>query len=307
MAAGLGRRRLARVLVGAALTLALGAALSACGGSSAPPLTIGAPETAEGEVLAQIYAQGLEREGFTVRRVVKLGPEPEQEAEALKKHQVSAYPGHLSTPTSFAFSQDSVPADPQQAYRQARADLEREGMTAFPPAPFSYTNLLIALRPTAEELGLKTISDLAHPPRELTVAGVLGCHESINCMEGLEKLYGLSSLSLISGLDSYDEAFKALDEEIADLALVPSTDGRLFSERRQLATLEDDKHAFPAGNPIFVTTKKLAEEAGSGYEAAVLAAQEGLTLPAIQELDAKVEGGKLSAAEAAAEYLERQP
>ena len=67
--------------------------------------------------------------------------------------------------------------------------------------------------------------------------------------------------------------------------------------------LEDDKEVFPAGNVIFVTTQKVAEEAGPDYEKTIVQVQEGLTLPVMQELDARVELEKKTAKEAAAEYL----
>ena len=68
--------------------------------------------------------------------------------------------------------------------------------------------------------------------------------------------------------------------------------------------LEDDKNVFPAGNIIFVTSKKVAEEAGPDYEKTILNVQKGLTLEVMQELDARVELEKQTPKEAAAAYLE---
>ena len=55
---------------------------------------------------------------------------------------------------------------------------------------------------------------------------------------------------------------------------------------------------------IFVTTKKVVEEAGPDYEKTILQVQEGLTLEVMQELDARVELEKETPKQAAAAYLE---
>ena len=39
--------------------------------------------------------------------------------------------------------------------------------------------------------------------------------------------------------------------------------------------LEDDKEVFPAGNVIFVTTQKVADEAGPDYEKTIVQVQKG--------------------------------
>ena len=68
--------------------------------------------------------------------------------------------------------------------------------------------------------------------------------------------------------------------------------------------LEDDKHVFPAGNVIFVTTKKIAEEAGPGLRKDDPQGPEGPDPAVMQELDARVELEKETPKEAAAAYLE---
>src|SRR5262249_27033185 len=147
--------------------------------------------------------------------VPKLGTEAENGPAALKQGRISGFPSHLSTPDSVVgMSESELPApDVQTAYEQARSDLEKEGMTTFHPTPYAFTNQLIALKATAKERGLTTISGLAHNG-PLTAAGVTGCHESMSCLEGLERLYGLSNVRLISGIPSLDVVFEDLEDGI---------------------------------------------------------------------------------------------
>jgi glycine betaine/choline ABC-type transport system substrate-binding protein len=302
------RTKRLHLMAAAMVALALGPALAGCGGSGHDPtLTIGARGTAEEEILGQIYAQALRAAGYTVARNVKLdiGLGAAAASEGLERDSVTGYVEHLSTPSSESAELEEVPADPQKAYEKAKAALERKGLTAFPPTPFSFTNLVGALRTTAEKRHLRKVSDLEGHSEDLTIAGVAGCHERMNCVEGLERRYGLQFAGFIyrfSGPPT--EPFRALETRFSDLAMLPSTDGRLATEKGKFATLEEDRHLFPAGNAIFVTTQKAVEEAGPGYEEAIVAAQKGLTLPVMQELDARVELEKKHPAEVAAEYLE---
>ncbi|HVY79064.1 MAG TPA: glycine betaine ABC transporter substrate-binding protein [Solirubrobacterales bacterium] len=290
------------------MALALAASLAACGGSSGPPITIGAGDTAEETILGQIYTQALERVGFDVEPTIRLPAGPKSAEEALERGRISAYPEHLSTPTGLTWGSGAAapPADPQKAYRQAVTRLGKRGMTAFPPTPFSFTNLVGALRPLADRRKLKRVSDLQGQSEELTIVGPFGCHEAINCVEGLERLYGLGFGGFIYKVSDPDtEPFEALESKFSDLAMVPSTDGRLFADRSKFATLEEDRRLFPAGNAILVTTEELVEAAGPDLEATIVAAQKGLTLAVMQELDARVEIDGRNPAAVAAGYLDR--
>ncbi len=52
-----------------------------------------------------------------------------------------------------------------------------------------------------------------------------------------------------------------LEKGQADLSILFTTDPQLAAESEKFVILEDDKNVFPAGNVIFVTSKKVAEEA----------------------------------------------
>ena len=95
-----------------------------------------------------------------------------------------------------------------------------------------------------------------------------------------------------------------LEKGQADLSILFTTDPQLSAESDKFVILEDDKEVFPAGNVIFVTSQKVAEEAGPDYEETILQVQEGLDLKVMQELDARVELEKETPKAAATAYLE---
>jgi osmoprotectant transport system substrate-binding protein len=271
--------------------------------NAAVKLTIGSKNFPEQEILGEIYAQALAAAGYTTKTDLNLGSETVA-LKTLKAGQISGYPEYASTALTsfFGLEPEEVPADAQEAYEKAKAEFEKEGLTAFPPTPFASANAVGTLKTTAEERDLETVSDLEGQSEELTLYGSPECRQRIDCLAGLEKLYGLKFKSFTPvdiGL-----RYTVLEKGQADLSILFTTDPQLAAESDKFVILEDDKEVFPAGNVLFVTTDKVAEEAGPDYEATIVSVQEGLTLPVVQELDARVELEKKSAKQVAGEYLE---
>jgi osmoprotectant transport system substrate-binding protein len=265
-------------------------------------LTIGSKNFPEQEILGEIYAQALAAAGYKVKTDLNFGPEIVA-LRAVKSGQISGYPEYASTALTsfFGLEPEDVPADAQGAYEKAKAEFEKEGLTAFPPTPFASANAVGTLKTTAEKYGLETISDLEGQSEKLTLYGSPECRQRIDCLAGLEKYYGLKFKSFKPvdiGL-----RYTVLEKGQADLSILFTTDPQLSAEKDKFVILEDDKEVFPAGNVIFVTKKSTAEKAGPDYEKTIVEVQKGLTLEVMQELDARVELEKQTPKEAAAAYL----
>lgn len=266
-------------------------------------LTVGSKNFTEQIVLGEVYAQALEAAGYKVKKQLNLGSETVAR-QAVKSGQISGYPEYASTALTsfFEVEPEQVPADATEAYEEAKADFEEEGLTAFPPTPFASANAVGTLKATAEERDLETVSDLEGQSQEMTLYGSPECRQRIDCLAGLEQYYDLKFKKFVPvdiGL-----RYTVLDNNQADLSILFTTDAQLAAEEDKYVILEDDKEVFPAGNVIWVTTPEVVEEAGPDYEATITQVQEGLTLKVMQELDARVELEKEPAAKVAAEYLE---
>jgi glycine betaine/choline ABC-type transport system substrate-binding protein len=266
-------------------------------------LTVGSKNFTEQIVLGEIYAQALEAAGYKVKKDLNLGSETVA-LKNVKADQISGYPEYVSTAlTSFyEVEPEEVPADATEAYEEAKADFEKEGLTAFPPTPFASANAVGTLKKTAEERDLETVSDLEGQSEEMTLYGSPECRQRIDCLAGLEELYGLKFKKFVPvdiGL-----RYTVLDKGQADLSILFTTDPQLSAQADKYVILEDDKEVFPAGNVIWVTTPAIVKEAGPDYEKTIVQVQEGLNLKVMQELGARVELEKEPAAKVAAEYLE---
>jgi len=266
-------------------------------------LTIGSKNFPEQEILGEIYTQALQAAGYNAKSDLSLGSETVA-LKTLKAGKISGYPEYASTALTafFGLDPEEVPSGATPAWEKANAEFEKEGLTAFKPTPFESANAVGLLKSTAEKYNLKTISDLKGVSEKLSLYGSPECEERIDCLAGLEKYYGLK-FKEFKPVD-IELRYTVLEKGQADLSILFTTDPKLAAEANKFVILEDDKHVFPAGNVIFVTSQKVAEEAGPDYQKTIEDVQSGLTLKVMQELDARVELERETPAEAAAAYLE---
>ena len=165
------------------------------------------------------------------------------------------------SPRSSGSNPKKFPPTPTGAYEKAKAEFEKEGLTAFPPTPFASANAVGTLKKTAEKYGLEDISDLEGVSEKLSLYGSPECRQRIDCLAGLEELYGLKFKSF-NPVD-ISLRYTVLEKGQADLSILFTTDPQLSAEKDKFVILEDDKHVFPAGNVIFVTTPKVVDEGGA--------------------------------------------
>jgi glycine betaine/choline ABC-type transport system substrate-binding protein len=264
-------------------------------------VTIGSKNFTEEYILGEIYAQALQAAGYNVKKQLNLGSEVVA-LKALKAGQISGYPEYTSTAlTSFFHAgPGEVPADAQEAYTQAKADLEKDGLTAFPPTPFADSNAVGTLTTTAKKLALVTVSDLEGKSQNLVLDGSPECRQRVDCLVGLEKNYGLK----FKQFNPIDIAlrYEVLDKGDADLSILFTSDAQLANSNKY-TVLDDDKGIFPAGNVIFITDQKTAQAAGPDFEKTITDVQGQLSLKVMQELNARVDIDKQTPKAVAHEYL----
>ncbi|HEY1236815.1 MAG TPA: glycine betaine ABC transporter substrate-binding protein [Solirubrobacterales bacterium] len=263
-------------------------------------LTVGSKNFTEEYILGNIYAQALKAAGYDVSTNLNLGSEVIA-YKALQDGEVSGYPEYTSTLLQSIFGKETVPADAQAAYAQAKAQLEPKGQTAFEPTPFADANALGMLKTKADELGATKISDLSGKSQDLTLYGSPECRQRADCLVGLQNVYGLQFKSF-NPVD-IGLRYTVLDKGQADASIVFTSDAQLSANPDKYVLLQDDKGIFPSGNVIWVTDQSTVQKAGPDYMATIQKVQQGLTLPVMQELNARVDIDKQDPADVATQYL----
>jgi glycine betaine/choline ABC-type transport system substrate-binding protein len=307
----------------AALVLALG--IAACGGgddnndtgtsggnsanliksnpaNNGIQLTVGSKNFTEALILGDIYAKALQAAGYDVKTNLNLGSETVA-YKALQDGEISGYPEYTSTLLTSIFGKEAnqVPAEAQAAYQQAQQELQPKGQTAFQPTPFADANALGMLKTKADELGVTKISDLQGKSQDLTLYGSPECRQRVDCLVGLQDTYGLQFKSF-NPVD-IGLRYTVLDKGQADASIVFTSDAQLSANPDKYVLLQDDKGIFPSGNVIWVTDQSTVQKAGPDYQATIEKVQKGLTLPVMQELNARVDIDKQDPAAVADEYL----
>jgi osmoprotectant transport system substrate-binding protein len=305
--------------------LAAAAALAACGGggssSGAPSpaaqaasrgqiqrdpanakvtLRIGSKNFTEQKVLGQIFVQGLAAAGYKTTADLGIGDERATFA-ALRGGRIDAYPEYTGTALLSFFGKraSQLPKDPQQAFEQARAGFARDGFVAFPPTPFTDSNEVAVTKRTADRLHLTRISDLAGVSKRLVFAGPPECRHRLDCLLGLEQVYGLLFKRFMPV--PIGERHEVLVSGRADVSIVFTTDPEI--KRNDEVLLRDDRGMLPPYNSTLVMRRPPATKAGSDLRNAIELLQRPLTDDAMQELDARVDLDHKSPAEVAREYL----
>ena len=263
-------------------------------------LTVGSKNFTEEYILGNIYAQALQAAGYNVKTNLNLGSEVIA-YKALQDGEISGYPEYTSTLLQSIFGKETVPADAQAAYDQAKQELTPKGETAFTPTPFADANALGMLKTKADELGATTISDLQGKSQDLTLYGSPECRQRADCLVGLQNVYGLQFKSF-NPVD-IGLRYTVLDKGQADASIVFTSDAQLAANPDKYVLLQDDKGIFPSGNVIWVTDQATVQKAGPDYAATIEKVQKGLTLPVMQELNARVDIDKQDPADVATQYL----
>jgi osmoprotectant transport system substrate-binding protein len=263
-------------------------------------LTIGSKNFTEQRVLGEIYAQGLAAAGYTIDKDLDLGDEKAALA-ALKSGEISAYPEYTGTAllSFFGKQPDELPKDPEQAYQDAKQDFEADGLTALEPTPFTSANEVAVTGATAHKLGLKDISDLEGKAHRLTLYGSPECRQRLDCLRGLEQVYGLRFKRFVPV--AIAKRHDVLSSGRADVSIVFTTDPQIQRENEVL--LEDDKGMFPPYNSTLVMKQETADQAGPDLASTIDLIQGQLTDENMQELNARVDLDKKTPAEVAREYL----
>jgi osmoprotectant transport system substrate-binding protein len=263
-------------------------------------LKIGSKNFTEQKVLGEIFAQGLAAAGYKTTTDLNLGDE-QTALKAVKSGQIDAYPEYTGTAllSFFKTPADKLPKDPMEAYNLAKADFEKEGLTAFPPTPFTDSNEVAVTKATADKYGLKNISDLSSVADKLVLYGTPECRQRMDCLLGLEKIYGLKFKKFVPVAP--DQRHEVLQSGRADVSIVFTTDPQI--KRNGEVLLEDDKGMFPPYNSTLVMKQETATKAGADLPKVLDQIQKPLTDDAMQELDARVDLDKKDPAEVAKEYL----
>ncbi len=266
-----------------AILVALALVAAACGSGEdakdGPTITIGSANFSENALVAEIYAQVLENEGYPVERNLNIGNR-EVYTAALESGDLDLLPEYVgSALTNQGGTATADSAATAQALRDAFAG---KGIAVLDPAPAQDKNGLVVLQSTADSLGLSTTSDLA-AYSDLVLGGPPECPDRPFCLIGFTDVYGLS-FAEFKPLDSGGAlTVAALEGEEIDVALLFTSDGVISA--KGFVLLEDDKGLQPAENLTPVIRQEMLDEYGDELAEALNEVSAELTTEELSEMN----------------------
>ena len=296
-------RRLRTGAIGA-MVLAVALVAAACssgddsGSREGTPIIIGSANFGESALVAEIYAQALEADGFTVDRKLNTGSR-EIYAVALEAGELHLVPEYVGS--ALAFKGGTPTSDTAQTTSDLREAWADAGVSVLEPAPAQDKNGIVVTAETASALGLTTTSDLAAHNGTLVFGGPPECPEREFCLIGLESVYGLSFAEFRPLDVGGPLTVAALDGGEIDVALLFTTDGIIASNGWVL--LEDDQGLQPAENLVPALRTDIAEEYGGNIERVLNRVSEVLTTGDLTELNKRTGYDGEDPAEVAADWL----
>ncbi len=197
-----------------------------------PTITVGSKRFSENFIIAEIFAQLLEDNGYPVVRKFSMGGSVAA-FYALKTHELDVYPDYSGTIAQ------SILKTEVQDFVGINQRLKKHGLEMLKPLGLNNSYSLVMKPELAKELGIETISDLKDHP-ELRGAVSFEFQERTDGWQGLKKLYSLSNP--LTNLD-VPLNYEALRNDRVDFAEAYTTEPLV--EKYNFKVLEDNEKFFP--------------------------------------------------------------
>jgi osmoprotectant transport system substrate-binding protein len=216
--------------------------VSSCGGASDTTIRIGSKEFTEQYILGNMYALLLEDAGYTVE-YQPLGGTTENH-QALINGELDIYPEYtgtgLLTILEGAYDPSMSADDVYDVVSTSYA--EQFNLTWGEQTAFNNTYCLTMTQAKADELGVRTLSDLSGMAGDLIFGTTQEFTERPDGLPGLQEMYGGFQFSEVLGLDP-GLLYAGIDEGEIDITTCFGTDGQISAYN--LVVLEDDKGFWP--------------------------------------------------------------
>ncbi|BCZ22302.1 ABC transporter substrate-binding protein [Mycobacterium senriense] len=221
-------------------------------------IVIGSGDFPESQIIAEIYAQALQANGFEVGKRMGIGSR-ETYIPALKDHSIDLVPEYIGnlllyiSPQSNATTLDAVERELDQ---RLPSDL-----SILTPAPATDTDTVSVTGQTANSWNLKTIADLAVHSADVRFGAPSAFATRPAGLPGLRQKYGL---------EIRPGNFVAIDDGGGAVTVRALVEGRVNAAnifttspaipQNHLVALDDPEHNFVAGNivPLLNSQKRSA-------------------------------------------------
>jgi osmoprotectant transport system substrate-binding protein len=283
--------------------------MTACGGGSDTPAAAGkggAPivvasfNFTDSQILAELYAQALEKKGYPITRKLNLGSR-ELVYPSLKSGELQFIPEYQGAAITTGFGKEA-PKTAQEEHAQLAKLFEPEGVALLDFAAAEDKNTYIVKADFAKEKGIESIADLKKLDK-VVVAGPPECEKRLPCYLGFKDVYKLtnSTFQTIQGAGPRVQQLKS-----GAVTVIPVDSVSPLAGDPAYVALKDPLNIVPTENVVPAVNKKVLDERGADFAAAVNAVSAKLTTDVMRDLNKRVDADGEKAADVAKDWLASQ-
>ena len=261
------------------------------------PILVASKPFAESYLLAEVFAQLLEADGFAVERRPGFGM-TELLVQAMIAGEVDVYPEYTGTGLAAVLGETAAGGS-AAVFRRVSDEFEtRWGMRWLPPLGFENTYAIAMRREAADSLGVRTLTGLTAVAPDLVGGFSPDFMGRDDGLDGLAAAYGIEFGETRSLLQAVK--YQAIEEGAVDVIDAYSTDGAIA--RYDLAVLADDRDFFPPYDAAPLASRALLLERPEAA-LALLRLAGRIDVATMRRANERVEVEGWPVAEAAAELL----
>lgn len=248
-------------------------------------IVVGSGDFPESQIIAEIYAQALQANGFDVGRRMGIGSR-ETYIPALEDHSIDLVPEYIGN--LLLYFAPSSPVTTLDAVERELGERMPGDLVVLAPSPATDTDTVTVTARTARSWNLRSIGDLAAHSDDVRFGAPSAFAARPAGLPGLRQKYGL---------EVRPENFVPIDDGGGAVTVRALTEGRvnaanIFSTspaipQNHLVALDDPQHNFLTGNIVpLVNSQKKSDRLTSVLDAV----SAKLTTAAVAGLNAAVSG-----------------
>ena len=249
-----------------ALALVIGTVLAGCtsndpyspGSAPAQTIVVGSQDYYSNEIIAEIYAQALEKNGYTVDRQFRIGQReiylPEIEAGG-----IDLFPEY-SGPLLQYWEPDTTARLGDDVYAEL-TKVTPAGLHVLDQADATDQDSYVVTKAFADQWGLTTIADLAKVTTPLVMGANSEAQNRPNGPQGLLDTYGVQASFTPIEDGGGPLTVKALKDDEIQIAIIYTADPSIAAN--DLVSLTDTKGLFLSSHVVPLASDKIDDQAGA--------------------------------------------
>ncbi|MGR0320438.1 ABC transporter substrate-binding protein [Agromyces sp. ZXT2-3] len=225
------------------------------GESTGETIVVGSQDYYSNEIIAEIYAQALEENGYTVDRQFRIG-QREVYIPEIESGAIDVFPEYTGNLLQY-YVPDTTATTSDDVYEELSTSLP-EGLRVLEQSPATDQDSYNVTQAFSDEYGVTSLADLADVDASITLGGNSELETRPYGPEGLKEVYGVDVAFTPIEDSGGPLTLKALVDDQVQMVNIYSADPNIAAN--DLVTLEDPEGLFLASNVVPVVSEKVTDE-----------------------------------------------